>query len=252
MGVWITGDCHGDFKRFGNNHFKEAKEGDIVIILGDFGGVWDVIPSNEEIYWLNWLNEKPFTTLFVDGNHENFDRLNTYPVVDLFGGKAHKIKDKIYHLIRGNIYEIEGKKFFAFGGASSHDIDDGILDPKAYMNIEDFKNIYHSWAKQGKMFRVRGFSWWDEELPTDEELVFAERTLEENNYEVDYVISHCCPQEIASLHSNGLYKSDKLTLWFNDIAQKLKFNHWYFGHYHEEADYYSKFHMRYYRIERIL
>ena len=29
---------------------------------------------------LDWLDGKAFTTLFVDGNHENFDRLYAYPV----------------------------------------------------------------------------------------------------------------------------------------------------------------------------
>ena len=47
---------------------------DVVIICGDFGGIWDTDKNSAfEGHWLKWLDEKPFTTLFIDGNHENFD-----------------------------------------------------------------------------------------------------------------------------------------------------------------------------------
>ena len=96
-------------------------------MCGDFG-IWH--DNAEERYWLKWLNNKPFTTVFVDGNHENFDRLysDEFPIVDFHGGKAHKIRDNIYHLMRGYVFEFDGKRFFCLGGASSHDISDGILD----------------------------------------------------------------------------------------------------------------------------
>ena len=61
-----------------NTSTAEGDEpGDYVVIAGDFGGLWD--GSQKDQYWLDWLNKKPFTTLFVDGNHENFDLLNTLP-----------------------------------------------------------------------------------------------------------------------------------------------------------------------------
>lgn len=90
---------------------------DYVIICGDFGGVWD--GSNEEKYWTKWLKSKNFTTLFIDGNHENFETLYNLPTVEFGGSIAHKVDDGIYHLIRGEVYNIDGKKFFVFGGASS-------------------------------------------------------------------------------------------------------------------------------------
>ena len=82
---------------------------DYVIICGDFGGVWTF---EEE---LDWLNNKNFTTLFVDGNHENYTRLYDYPVEEWHGGKVHKIRDSVLHLIRGEIFDIDNKKIFAFG-----------------------------------------------------------------------------------------------------------------------------------------
>ena len=80
MSVYITGDTHGGFQRFGSKYFPQQKNmgrEDYVIVTGDFGGLWDGSPKDQ--YWLDWLEEKPFTTLFVDGNHENFDLLNALP-----------------------------------------------------------------------------------------------------------------------------------------------------------------------------
>lgn len=130
--IYITGDCHGNFERFNKSIFPEQEEmtkDDYVIICGDFGGVWHKnAESNEETMVLDWLDCKSFTTLFVDGNHENFDRLYQYPVEEWYGGKVHKIRPSVYHLMRGQIFEIDGKSIYAFGGASSHDIDGGILE----------------------------------------------------------------------------------------------------------------------------
>lgn len=48
---------------------------DYVIICGDFGGLWTFEEeSSREKDVLDWLNNKNFTTLFVDGNHENYTR----------------------------------------------------------------------------------------------------------------------------------------------------------------------------------
>lgn len=111
--IYITGDTHipVDIQKLAVKRFPEQKEmtkNDYVIICGDFGGVWD--GSNEEKYWIKWLKNKNFATLFIDGNHENFDMLYSLPTVDFCGGTAHKVDNGIYHLIRGEIYTIDGKK----------------------------------------------------------------------------------------------------------------------------------------------
>ena len=153
--IYVTGDCHGDFRKFTTSAFPEQREmtkDDIVIICGDFGGVWDgPIESSNDAYWLNWLDQKPFTTVFADGNHENFDRLyNDYEIVDFCSGKAHKIRESVYHLMRGEIYNIGGKKFFTFGGARS-------IDRGEFLGEEQAKKDIHKW-------------WWPEELPTQYEI----------------------------------------------------------------------------------
>ncbi len=244
--IFVTGDCHSEFTKFSVNRFPEQRgmtKDDFVIICGDFG-LWH--DSKEESYWLDWLNRKSFTTLFVDGNHENFDRLysNEFPVVDFHGGKAHMIRSSIYHLMRGYVFELQGKKFFAFGGASSHDIHDGILDEADFETHEDFMELCRQWNRRMKMFRVNHQSWWSQELPSDEELQRGRESLAQHSNKVDFVITHCLPQEIASIISCGEYKQDKLTAYFNSLIQDgLVFERWFCGHYHTDQRV-----MRYYDI----
>ena len=251
MSCWITGDTHGDVRRFSTSIFPEQKEmtrNDFVIILGDFGLVWS--NEKEERYWLEWLNSKPFTTLFIDGNHENFDLLYNYPVVDFHGGKAHKIKDNVYHLMRGHVFDICGKKFFAFGGARSHDISDGILNPDDYDDINDFKKAYNKLRKKGAFFRVKGISWWEQEMPTNEELERGKQSLMAVDNKVDFVITHCAPQEVASLL--GFTDRDKLTWYFNELIwDGLQFDKWFIGHLHLNKQVMGKFICMFEQIIRI-
>jgi predicted phosphodiesterase len=147
--IYITGDTHGEFKhRFNMENFPEQKEmskDDYVLICGDFGGVWDVgWESTHEKHWLDWFEERSYTLLFIDGNHENFDRLNGYPVKMWHGGKVHELRPHVLHLMRGQIFEIDRKKIFTFGGASSHDITCGILETDYLEFIKNYTN-YKKW-----------------------------------------------------------------------------------------------------------
>lgn len=249
--IYITGDCHGDWTKFSTKAFPEQKEmsrEDFIIVCGDFG-LWH--DTNSERYWLDWLAEKPFTVLFVDGNHENFDRLysDEFDIVDFHGGKSHKIRENVFHLMRGYVFSLCDKKIFAFGGARSHDISDGILDPADYENDDMFKVIYHRYQKENKAFRVNHISWWEQEMPSKEEMDFALKTLEENNNEVDFIVSHCCPTEIQVQVGGEGY--DKLTSFFSEISHKVKFAKWFFGHYHDDRQISIEFVLLYDQIIRI-
>ena len=234
--IYITGDTHGDFRKFSSTAFPEQSEmtkDDIVIICGDFGGVWDYRgETKEEKYWLDWLEDKPFTTCFVDGNHENFNRLNSYPVKEWHGGKVHEIRPSVLHLMRGEVFEIDGKKIFTFGGASSHDIHDGILDPNDFCDEYDFRRTYNRWWNEGKMFRVKGLSWWPEELPSEEEMQNGIKNLEKHNWAVDYVVTHSPSASIIALLGSGLYEQDVLTRYLEEIRVKLDYKRWIAGHMH--------------------
>lgn len=251
--VYITGDCHGDFSKFTKANFPEQKylvREDIVIILGDFG-LWQDTP--QERYKLNVLNNRNFTTVFVDGNHENYDRLysNEFPIVDFHGGKAHKIRENIYHLMRGYIFDFAGKKFFCMGGASSHDISDGILDMSDFENEYEFAQEYKKMYYQNKMFRVNHVSWWKQELPDAEEMKRGKNNLEAVGGKVDYVITHCLPTGIAS--EIGWMDKDSLMDYFQDLIldYNLTFTKWYCGHYHVNRNY-GIFEILYENIERLI
>ena len=242
--IYITGDTHSDFSRFTEENFPiqtEMIKNDYVIICGDFGGVWTFEEeSSREKETLDWLNNKNFTTLFVDGNHENYTRLYNYPIEEWKGGKVHKIRDSVLHLMRGEIFDIDNKKIFAFGGARSHDIQDGIL------NLDEEEKIYE-YRKTGAYFRIRDFSWWDLELPTNQEMENGIENLEKINYKVDYIISHCCPTSIQAL-INSTYKRDILTDYLQQISEKCTFKRWYFGHYHDYKQVNSQFTLLYENI----
>lgn len=255
MSVYVTGDCHGDWFKLRNpSVFTRAKikKGDYIIVCGDFG-IWHDNNGRESAK-LDILSKLDYTILFVSGNHENFDRLysDEFEIVDFHGGKAQKIRENIYHLMRGNVYEIEGKKFFAFGGASSHDIQDGIINPADYDTYEEFKEVCDKWYDERKMFRIKGLSWWERELPTDEEMEYGKKVLAEHNNEVDFVISHCLPQQAAAIFSSGGYKHDKLTNYFDEIVEENKFTKWYCGHYHTDWTIMGKFVLLYDCFERVV
>ena len=236
--IYITGDTHSDFSRFEENKFliqKEMTKNDYIIICGDFGGVWTFEEENSiEKANLNWLDSRNFTTLFVDGNHKNFTRLYNYPIEEWNGGKVHKIRDSVLHLMRGEIFNIENKKFFTFGGAKSHDIQEGIL------NLDEEEKIYQ-FRKRGAYFRIRDYSWWDLELPTQDEMKNGINNLEKVNYKVDYIITHCCPTSVQAILSGGTYKKDYLTDYLQEISEKCEFKKWYFGHYHDNRQIDSKY-----------
>ena len=235
MGIYITGDIHGNPMRFGKkafyeqNAFSDNKTDNVIIQLGDFGIIWSNEPSREEKYNLKWLSERNFTVAFIDGNHDNIPRLDTYPVKEWNGGLVNEVMPNVVRLKRGEVYTIEGKKFFAFGGAQSHDISDGILDGSD-----------SSWRKKAKelekeekyRYRVKGLSWWEEELPSQEEMDNGIKNLDKHDWTVDFIITHSPPSSVLALIGHGTYKQDRLTEYLESIHAKANFNKWFMGHMH--------------------
>ena len=249
MSVYCTGDTHGNFQRFYTRHFPEKKQmtrDDTMIICGDFGAIWNGEPQDTK--QLDWLEALPFTTTFVCGNHENFDELYRYPVEEWHGGKVHRIRPHVLHLMRGQIFEIEGYTFFTMGGARSVDVWDGILDP----DEPDFERKYWALRRQQAVFRVKHLSWWEQELPSDEEYAEARRNLERVNYEVDYIITHCAPDSIQDELSGGRYLKDQLTGFLEEVKNKAQFHYWLHGHYHDNKIIGDQFVMLYEQIVQII
>ena len=107
--VYLTGDTHGDLDRFRHGRLRWLGKRDIVVVLGDFGFVWD--GSAEEQKKLDWLRKRPYTLLFLDGAHENYDLLAQYPVEERFGGRVQALGGNVYHVCRGSVLELENKKY---------------------------------------------------------------------------------------------------------------------------------------------
>ena len=230
--IFATGDCHANFRRFEPAIFPEQKEmsrEDYMIMCGDFGGVW--FGDERDNAELDKLERLPFTTLFVTGNHENFEALSKYPTEEWHGGRVRRIRPHVLHLLRGQIFDIEGYTFFSMGGASSHDISDGILEP----DDPELERKIRVLDMFGGLYRVNHISWWKEELPSDEEYEEARRNLEAAGYAVDYVISHCAPSSVQD-EISPFYQHDRLTEFFEDISRRMKFHYWLFGHYHDNRN----------------
>ena len=209
--ILITGDTHGtiDYNKIKIiNNANILSKDDYLIIAGDFGGLFFEKELEKQ---LSYYTKLPFMVLFVDGNHENFDLINSYPVSIWNGGKVHIIKDNIIHLMRGQIFTIEGKTIFTFGGGTSID----------------------------KMFRKEHVSWWKEEIPSEEEVEEGINNLKKYNNNVDYVITHSIDSN--TLNDPRLFFDGRKCEVFEDnlILDKfeniIEYKHWYFGHYHKDV-----------------
>lgn len=147
--------------------------------------------------------------------------IKQYPLSDWNGGKVRQIiQDKVIYFERGQIYTIEDKTFFCLGDASSHDIEDGVLD----RNAEDFKERLKSLKRlKKKRYRILNKPWWSQELPNEEELTKALLALQGVDNKVNYVITHCCSSRVEELL--GCKNHDRLTDFFNYIDVFVDFKH---------------------------
>lgn len=218
MAVYVTGDTHGgiDMHKLSRRELKSGgitlAEGDYLIILGDFGFPFldseIAKPRGEYHYWMKWFRERRYTVLWIDGNHENFNFWDKQPVTERFGGKVHIHPEapNVLHLMRGEIYEIEGKTFFAFGGAVSHD----------------------------KSYRKPNISWWECEEASPEEMKNAERNLAARDFKVDCVLTHTPPRAVLNETPGLFYLKDKTAEFLDEILTLTDYKLWLCGHIHED------------------
>ena len=205
--IYATGDMHGDFAVFSQKKFKQIHEGDTLIICGDFGFIWNGDSKERKI--LDKLAKKKFNICFVDGTHENFDLLDKFPVIDFAGGKAHKIRDNIFHLMRGQVFEIEGERIFAMGGGESSDAD----------------------------MRPDNGGLTSDETPTREEMREGAQNLEKYLFKVDYIITHEPAQKIKTFLNLKDIEAPKLcalNAYFQELSANCEYKRWFFGSLHED------------------
>ena len=193
--IYFLSDQHGG-ESIGDlwDYIDNAKEEDLLILLGDLGLRFEDNERNRAFD--ERLLASRANIALVDGNHENFKFLYSFPEEDWCGGKVHRLTDKIVHLQRGNVYEIEGKTFFVFGSCRS-----------------------------GSKWKDLGL-WHPEEAPTEEQLSLAYSNLEKYGRKIDYILTH----KYEDRKRNGTPELMDLCQF---IDENVTYKMWYAGHWHE-------------------
>lgn len=203
--VYVTGDMHGDAGRFNDPRLKKLKKGDTLLICGDFGFLWNGGKAEQKL--LKQIGSKKYNVCFLDGTHENFEQLNSYEATEWNAGKVQQISNNLYHLMRGQIYEIEGLKIFTMGGGESPDID----------------------------IRFDNDTWSRDEIPTQAQLLEGANNLEQAGCKVDIILTHEPPATIKGflkLKEKGPVRVTALNAYFEELGKSATFQKWYFGSMH--------------------
>ncbi|MBR3315298.1 MAG: metallophosphoesterase [Atopobiaceae bacterium] len=228
--IYVTGDTHRarDIAKLRARSWTEGRaltRDDYVVVCGDFGAIWgerDLDDGGGAL--LRWWESRPWTTLFVDGNHENHDLIDRLRVEERFGTPVHVAPGcpHVIHLMRGCVYDLPlsgsgTARCLAMGGARSTD----------------------------RMWRVEGESWWAREMPSDEEYDRCTASLEAVGWKVDYVLTHELPADLrigaldwrsyAELANSADPLSNYLQ-WVYDTLDKDALRMWYAGHYHVDRE----------------
>ena len=206
--VYVTGDTHGDYRRFTDPRLHSLKKGDTLIICGDFGFIWDGSRKEERV--LRRLGKKRYNICFIDGTHENFDLLERYPVEQWNGGKVHRISGNVCHLMRGQVFTIEGQRYFTMGGGESPDFE----------------------------IRVEHNTWSKAEIPTKAELMDAARVVDRTGGMIDVILTHEPPLKIKGFlqlkENKEAVRVTGLNTFFDELGAFCKFKRWFFGSLHED------------------
>lgn len=229
MAVYLFGDIHGGYESykltapyFPNQPLLTAQ--DTVIICGDFGFPFrssDACPEAESspdpqirhyraVYrqWMDWCSAQPYTIAFVDGNHDNHPYWAGQPTGFWNGGMVHRSPDapNLIHLMRGEVYTIEGKNVWCFGGAESID----------------------------RTLRTEGLDWWPEEIASYDEMQHGLQTLSAHDNRVDVIITHTMPQCLLPVYGFGMGSLDPVAAYLDEVYRTTTFDRWFCGHLHKD------------------
>ena len=221
--IYLRGDTHGELSCFTDEKMPGQSAwgaGDKLIITGDFGFVFyggEGAPAEKSK--LDALAKKPYEILFVDGNHENFDVLETYPEEMRYGAPVRRIRPNIFWLQRGYVYTIENKTFFVMGGGYS-------LDKPRRLEYR----------------RICGQKvWFEREMPSPAEYRRASESLRQRNMSVDYILTHTAPRLIIPQIIGRAPDPHEAELngFLDWVYYEVTFQKWFFGHLHEDAELYD-------------
>ena len=231
--IYVTGDTHGTFDRLDANALRAGGinicKGDCLIVCGDFGifsGNWF-----ESLKELLFFIRQPYRILWILGNHENYGFDSKIQASYWNGGKVKRIiknSDKMMVLLNGEVYRIENKTIFTFGGAQFHEQFE-VIDRKEECSKEKVKRL----EEAGQFYRILGRDYWPESMPSEADYRNGTEKLIAHDYKVDYVISHCAPTRIQNMIAPG-YPVNELTEFLESTDKNLSYKCWFFGHYHKD------------------
>lgn len=193
--IFVTGDTHGDKKRFALAKKHRIKKNDTLIICGDFGFIWS--QNKEEQKILKWIGNRKYKVFFVDGFNDSHELIDNYELEEFDFGKARRIYKNLYCLKRGEVYDIEDKKIFAFGGGD---------------------NIEHT-NKTGSM-------------PNEQDFQNGLDNLKKQKNEIDIIITHEAPTRILKCINMDKKGINQLNTYLESISDNITFKQWYIGKYH--------------------
>lgn len=137
--VLLAGDWHGD-AAWASSVVRRAGRADVPLVLqlGDFG-FWHGDAGEGYLDLVELVcRQEGVTVAFLDGNHEDHDRLGRYP---LSPNGLRAVRPHVWHVPRGHRWGWAGCTWAAVGGAVSVD----------------------------RSLRVPGVSWWPQEALTSEQ-----------------------------------------------------------------------------------
>lgn len=216
--VYVIGDIHGEFSildaRFGHekSSFISEKK-DVLFVAGDAGFINSYENQESKQKRIEHLNYLPYIIIVVLGNHENYDVIESLPEATIFEGKCYKEDGvDVYYAKNGQIFNIDGRKYFTFNGGLS-------IDKQQRLEYE-------------KQYGIK--FWWPQEVKIRD---FNAAYVTFFTHKIDYIITHDVPLAIFNKLTPfipGRFKDQTCPL--QDFFQKLyimkKHKHWYAGHYH--------------------
>lgn len=208
----LTGDTHGDFSRIMDFcEIYETSLNDVMVILGDAGINYYL--DERDVQLKEELSCLSITLFCVHGNHEERpENISGYQERRWHGGIVYYEPNypNLLFARDGEIYDLNGKRVLAIGGAYSIDRDYRIAN---------------------------GQPWFESEQPGERTKQRVEERLDKANWTVDCVFSHTVPLGYMPRHTflpnvdqSGVDWSTER--WLERIEKKLNYERWYAGHFH--------------------
>ena len=211
--VYYTGDIHGEVFRISEmiDRFKITPN-DIIVLLGDVGMNYYGNKRGDR-HRKKRLNKLGIKMLCIHGNHEMRPATVDSYHEEIWNSGTVYVEEEYPNLLfakDGEVYDLEGTKAIAIGGAYSVD----------------------------KWYRLQcDLNWFPDEQPSDEIKARVEQKLTDLDWKIDAVLTHTCPFRYIPREAflSGVDQStvDSGTeLWLDTIAERLDYKAWFCGHWH--------------------